>query len=219
MENGDMVLVNYIGRQDGEIFDLTVKEKAEEEGLETEERDFSPIPVLIGEGFVIEGFEDALLDMEVGDEKEVEIPKDKAYGDRDSDQVATYPEKEFEKQGVNVRQGEEIMVGNRRGKVISKGSGRVRVDFNHPLAGKDLEYWIEVVEKVEDDEEKAEHIYSYRVGHGGEELEFDDGTLKIPKTHSHGDHEHELPEQLLEEIQEEIEDHTDLEVKFVGPDE
>ena len=215
LEKGDMVLVNYIGKSDGEIFDLTVKDKAKEHGLYREDRDYSPIPVLIGQQYVIEGFEDALLDLEVGDEKEVEIDSDRAYGSRTSDKIETYPEKEFKKQDVNVRVGEEVMIGNQRGKVISKGSGRVKIDFNHPLAGKDLEYWIEVQEKVEDDEEKAEHIFNYRVGHGGKDLEFEDGVVKIEKTHSHGDHEHELPEQLLNKIEEEIEEYTDLEVEFV----
>lgn len=215
LEKGDMVLVNYIGKSDGEIFDLTVENEAREEGLHREDRDYSPIPVLIGEQYVIEGFEDALLDMDVGDETEVEIDSDRAYGARDSDKIETYPEKEFKKQDVQVRVGEEVMIGNQRGKVLSKGSGRVKIDFNHPLAGKDLEYWIEVKEKVEDDEEKAEYIYNYRVGHGGEELEFEDGTVKVPKTHSHDDHEHELPEQLLDKIQDEIEEYTDLEVEFV----
>lgn len=210
-----MVLVNYIGKSNGEIFDLTVQDKAEEEGLHREDRDYSPIPVLIGEEYVIEGFEDALLDMEVGDETEVEIDSDRAYGARDSDKIETYPEKEFKKQDVNVRVGEEVMIGNQRGKVISKGSGRVKIDFNHPLAGKDLEYWIEVKELVEDDEVKAEHIVNYRVGHGGEDLEFEDGTVKVQKIHSHDDHDHELPEQLLEKIEEEIEEYTDLEVEFV----
>ena len=215
LEKGDMVLVNYIGKSNGEIFDLTVQDKAEEEGLHREDRDYSPIPVLIGEEYVIEGFEDALLEMEVGDETEVEIDSERGYGARDSDKIETYPEKEFKKQDVQVRVGEELMIGNQRGKVISKGSGRVKIDFNHPLAGKDLEYWIEVKETVEDDEEKAEHIYNYRVGHGGEDLEFEDGTVKVPKTHSHDDHEHELPEQLLDKIEEEIEEYTDLEVVFV----
>ncbi len=214
MKKGDMVLVDYVGRTDGEIFDLTDEEVAEEEGVKREEVSYEPIPVLIGEEYVIEGFEEALEDMEVGEEKTVEVPSEKGYGERSSDKVETYPEKEFKKQGVNVRPGEEVMIGNQRGRVLSKGSGRVRIDFNHPLAGKDLEYDIEVVEKVEDDEEIAEHIYSYRVGHG-EDAEFENGTVKIPKSHSHGDHVHELPEQLREELKQEIEEYTDLEVEFI----
>ena len=206
-----MVLVDYIGRTDGEIFDLTVEKKAEEENMNTGEIDFSPIPVLIGENYVIEGFEEALLDMEVGDEKEVEVPSEKGYGERDSDQVETYPEKEFEKQGVNVRKGEEVMVGNKRGKVIYKGSGRVKIDFNHPLAGKDLEYWIKVKKKIQDNEEKAKKIFDYRVGHGSEDMEFEDERVKVPGTHSHGDHDHELPEKVKNEVRDEITDYTAFE--------
>ncbi|MFB6208746.1 MAG: peptidylprolyl isomerase [Candidatus Nanohaloarchaea archaeon] len=215
MEEGEMVMVDYVGRSDGEVFDLTVEEKAEEEGMDSSELDFSPIPVLIGEGYVIEGFEEALLDMEVGDEKEIEVPVEKAYGERDSDEVETYPEREFEKQGVNVRRGEEVMIGNRRGRVIFKGSGRVKIDFNHPLAGKDLEYWISVKEKIEADEKKAEKIFDYRVGHGSDEMEFEDGKVKVPATHSHGDHEHELPEELRQTVRREITENTGFEeVKF-----
>ncbi len=211
MNEGDLVLVRYTGKAEGEVFDTTEKEKAEEEGLHREDRDYRPIPVLIGEDYVIEGFEESVKDLDVGDEKEVEIPQEKAYGERDSDKVETYPEKEFEKQDVNVRRGEEIMIGNQRGKVISKGSGRVRIDFNHPLAGKDLEYWLKVEEQVTDDEEKAEYIYDYRVGHG--DVDIEDGKAKFSRTHSHGDHQHQMPEELIEKVTEEIEQYTDLEVE------
>ncbi len=213
MEKGDLVLVNYTGKAEGNVFDTSVEETAKEKGLHQEGRDYSPIPVLIGENYVIEGFEEALLHMEVGEEQEVEIPSEKAYGERDSDMIETYPEREFKKQDVQVRVGEELMIGNKRGKVISKGSGRVKIDFNHPLSGKDLEYWMEVKDVVEDEEEMAEHIYSYRVGHG--DIEIENGTVKIPKTHSHGDHEHELPQNVLDEVSEEIEEYTDLEVEIV----
>lgn len=213
MEQGDLVLIDYVGKADGEIFDLTLEEKAEEEGIRREDVEYKPIPVLIGAGYVIEGLEEALKNMEVGEEREVEVPPEKAYGSRSSDNVETYPEREFERQGVQVRPGEEIMIGNRRGKVMSVNSGRVRVDFNHPLSGKELEYWVRINEKVEDDKEKAEYIYSYRIGHG--DIEIEDGIVKIPKVHSHEDHEHELPEEARNNLKQEIEQHTDLEVEFV----
>ncbi|MFB6291869.1 MAG: peptidylprolyl isomerase [Candidatus Nanohaloarchaea archaeon] len=214
MKEGEMVLIEYTGKAEGEVFDTTVKEEAEKAGIQRDDADFEPVPVLLGEEYVIEGLEEALLDMEVGDEKELTIPPEKAYGERDSDNIETYPEREFRKQDVQVNVGEEIMIGRKRGRVVSKGSGRVRVDFNHPLSGKELDYWVKVVEKVEDDGEIAENIYSYRVGHG--DIEIEDGVVKVPRTHSHGDHEHELPENVLEELREEILEHTDLEeVEFV----
>ncbi len=214
MNEGEMVLIDYVGKAEGEVFDTTVKEEAEKAGIQREDADFKPVPVLLGEGYVIEGLEEALLDMDVGDEEEVTVPPEKAYGDRDSDKVETYPEREFRKQDVQVNVGEEIMIGRKRGRVVSKGSGRVRVDFNHPLSGKELDYWVKIVDQVEDSEEIARKIYDYRVGHG--EIEIEDGVVRIPKTHSHGDHEHELPENVLEELREEILEHTELEeVEFV----
>ncbi len=212
MQKGDLILVDYIGKTNGEIFDLSIEEKAKEEGIHREDVEYKPVPVLIGEDYVIDGFEEAVKQMEIGEEKEVQIEPEKGYGKRDSDKIETYPEKEFKKQDMNVRPGEELMIGNRRGKVISKGSGRVRIDFNHPLAGKTLDYWLKAREKVEDDKEKAQYIYNYRIGHGPTEIE--DGVFKIPKTHSHGDHKHELPEQLRNQIKEEIENHTNLEVEY-----
>lgn len=209
MEEGDLILIDYVGKtSDGEIFDLSNEERAREEGVYNERVNYESIPVLIGSNYVIEGLEEALKDMEVGDSEEnLEIPSEKAYGKRDSDNIQTYPEKEFNKQDVNIRVGDQIMVGNRKGKVLSKGSGRVRVDFNHPLSGKDLTYEVEVLEKVEDDEEKAQRIFDYRLGHG--EIEFDGEKVVID--HEIDDHDHELPEKFKDELRNEILENTGFE--------
>ncbi|MFB6116211.1 MAG: peptidylprolyl isomerase [Candidatus Nanosalina sp.] len=208
MEEGDLILVDYVGKtSEEEIFDLSNEERAREEDVYSEQVDYQPIPVLIGSGYVIEGLGEALKEMEVGERREnVEIPSEKGYGGRDSDKIQTYPEKEFKKQDVSVRVGDEIMVGNRKGKVISKGSGRVRVDFNHPLSGKDLVYEVEVLEKIEDDEEKAKQIFRYRLGHG--DIEFEDDTIIID--HDIEGHSHQLPEDMKEELREEILENTDF---------
>ena len=208
-----MILIRYTGKQDGEVFDTTEEEKAKDSGLYQEDRSYSPIPVLLGEEYVIEGLEEALQEMEVGEEKSIEVDSEKAYGSRDAENIETYPEKEFKKQDVQVRVGEELMIGNRRGKVVSKGSGRVRIDFNHPLSGKDLEYWVKVEEKIEDEEEIAERIFEYRLGHG--DFEVEDGTAKIYSVHSHGDHRHELPKEALDEVSNEIKEYTDLEIEII----
>ncbi|WEL22964.1 FKBP-type peptidyl-prolyl cis-trans isomerase [Candidatus Nanohalovita haloferacivicina] len=209
MEKGDLVLVDYVGRSNGEIFDLSNKEKAEEEGLDTSQLDFEPVPVLVGEEYVIPGFEKAVEDMEVGEEKEFTVSPEEGYGERKSEDIETYPEKEFNKQDVQVSVGDTLMVGRRQGRVISKGSGRVRIDFNHPLAGKELDYWVKVVEKVEDDEEKARTIFDYRLGHG--EIEFDGETVTIVHKHEDDGHQHELPQQLKDAISREITDYTKYE--------
>lgn len=209
-----MVIVDYVGRtSDGEIFDLSNEERAKEEGVYSEQARYEPIPVLIGEGYVIPGFEENLKGLEVGDEKEFTVKAENAYGERDSDQIETYPEKEFQRQDVNVNVGDEIMIGRRRGKVLSKSSGRVKIDFNHPLAGQDLTYEVEVLEKVENSEEIASNIFDFRLGHG--DISFEDGTVVIDHHHEDEDHQHEIPEQVKEEIKEEIREHAGFEeVRF-----
>ena len=209
MEEGDLILIDYVGKtSDGEIFDISSEEKAKEEGVYTDRMDYRPVPVLLGSGYVIEGLEEKLMEMEVGESEEnIDIPSEKAYGGRDSDQIQTYPENEFKKQDVNVRVGDQIRVGKRKGKIISKGSGRVRVDFNHPLSGKNLLYDVEVLEKIEEDEEKAEYIFDYRIGHG--EIKFEDG--KIVVDHDIEGHDHKLPENVKEEFREEVKEHTGFE--------
>ncbi len=209
MKEGEMIEIDYVGKTDGEVFNLTNEEKAEEEGINTEQLDLSPMKVLLGENYIIPGLENALMDMEVGEEKELEIEAEEAYGKRDSDNIETFPESAFEEQNVRVRQGEDIMVGGRRGKVVSKGSGRVRVDFNHPLAGKDLEYWVKIVSKVEDDEEIAQGIVDHRLGHGS--LEFDGDTVTVVHKHEHDGHSHTLSDEFKDRLSEEILEHTEFE--------
>jgi len=209
MEQGDMVLIEYVGKtSDGDIFDISNEDRAREEGVYSDEVEYRPVPVLIGSEYVIEGLEDKIAGMESGDREEnIQIPSEEAYGQRESDKIQTYPEKEFKKQDVNVRVGDEVMVGNRKGKVLSNSSGRVRVDFNHPLSGEDLVYEVEVVDKVEDDEEKAKQIFRYRLGHG--DIEFEDDTVVID--HDIEGHDHQLPENVKEEIREEILENTEFE--------
>lgn len=209
MENGDLILIDYVGKtEEGEIFDLSNEERAKEEDVYDDRVKYEPVPVLIGSGYVIEGLEEAVKDMEVGEsKKDIEISAQKAYGSRDSDQIETYPEKEFNKQDVNVRVGDQIRVGKKKGKIISKGSGRVRVDFNHPLSGKDLLYDAEIVEEVEDDEETTRQIFKYRLGHG--DIEFEDEKVIID--HDIEGHNHQLPEELKEELREEILENTNYE--------
>lgn len=205
-----MVIVDYVGRtSEGEIFDLSNEEKAKEEGVHSEEAQYEPIPVLIGEEYVIPGFEENLKDMEVGEEKEFTVKAENAYGERDSDQMETYPEKEFERQDVNVNVGDELMIGRRRGKVLSKSSGRVKIDFNHPLAGQELTYEVEVLEKVEEDEEIVQNIFDFRLGHG--DIEIDGDKVTIRHHHEDEEHQHEIPEQVKDEIKDQMTSYTDFE--------
>ncbi len=160
MKEGDMVLIDYIARikDTGEVFDTTKEEVAKQAGIFDSNYKYRPLPVLIGAGFVIKGLEEALKNMEVGQSKKIEIPPEKAYGERDERLVKLIPESNFRDNNIEPIVGKYVQINNLTGKIVSVSGGRVKVDFNHPLAGKVVEYEVSVVKKVEDEAEKAKEI-------------------------------------------------------------
>lgn len=156
IEKGSFVKLELTGKtEDGNIFDTTSKEVAEENDIDTEELDFEPIVITIGSGDTIQGVEEAVTGMSEGEEKEVEVPPEKGFGERDSDKVRVVSKKVFDQEGITPRPGMMVNINNQRGKVQSVSGGRVRVDFNHPLAGKNLFYDIKVAKVIEELPEKA----------------------------------------------------------------
>ncbi len=160
MKEGDMVLIDYVARikDTNEVFDTTKEEVAKQAGIFDSNYKYRPLPVLIGAGFVIKGLEEALKNMEVGQSKKIEIPPEKAYGERDERLVKLIPESNFRDNNIEPIVGKYVQINNLTGKIVSVSGGRVKVDFNHPLAGKVVEYEVSVVKKVEDEAEKAKEI-------------------------------------------------------------
>ena len=71
VKKGDKVKVDYIGKlESGEVFDTSIESVAKEEGIYTPERPYEPLEFTVGEGQLIEGFEEAILDMNVGTKKQ-----------------------------------------------------------------------------------------------------------------------------------------------------
>jgi FKBP-type peptidyl-prolyl cis-trans isomerase 2 len=143
MQDNDFVLVSYSGkiRETGEEFDKS-----------------NEIPVIIGAGYILKGVEKALKDMQVGEKTTVEISPASGFGERNDKLVKLIPLAEFIKQDAKVQPGMIVSIQNMRGKVLSVSGGRVRVDFNHPLAGKTLVYDLEIKEKIEKPDEKVKAI-------------------------------------------------------------
>ncbi|MDY6776749.1 MAG: peptidylprolyl isomerase [Candidatus Nanohaloarchaea archaeon] len=202
VEEGDVVEIDYVGRvkDTGEIFDLTSEEVAEEEGYDTEEVELGPVNALIGAHHVIPGLESALEEMDEGEERTVEVEAEDAFGERSGDAIETFSKGEFEEHDVEPRRGIVVEIDGRRGKIISVSSGRVRVDFNHPLAGKDLEYDVEVLDVLDSVEDRVKAVMEYYgLDEAGAEFELGDGELelKLPDEARNP----QLEEQLREELE------------------
>lgn len=163
MQRGDFIRIDYVGRvkDTGEIFDLTIEEVAKKEKVFDPRLKYKDVPVIIGEGFVLKGMDEELLRMNVGEKKTFSInPKD-AFGDRDPKMIKVIPKSAFRQQKVDPVPGLIINMSGFRGKIQSCDSGRVRVDFNNPLAGKSLEYDVEVKQKIIDPESQIKAIFEF----------------------------------------------------------
>jgi len=136
VKNGDTVRVHYHGKlTDGSTFDSS------------EGRD--PLEFTVGTGQVIKGFDDAMVNMAVGEKKTVQIPVDHAYGQRNDDMMMEYPKSEFPAD-MTPAPGMELHMSDDSGNVFPVVIAEVKeetvlLDANHPLAGEDLTFEIELV--------------------------------------------------------------------------
>ncbi|MWD27954.1 peptidylprolyl isomerase [Aquicoccus sp. SCR17] len=137
VKTGDTVRIHYTGTlQDGSTFDTS-------DGRE-------PLEFEVGSGQIIPGLDNAMPGMEVGEKKKVEVPADEAYGQPDPSAKQAVPRSEIP-DNIPLDLGTQLQVQTPNGQVmpvtvIDVNEAEVTLDANHPLAGKDLTFDIELVE-------------------------------------------------------------------------
>ncbi len=137
VRKGDNVKVHYKGTlADGTVFDSS-------EGRE-------PLEFVVGSGQVIQGFDEALVGMSTGESKVVEIPVDKAYGQRRDEMVMVVPMDQVPPD-LNAEVGMRLEMGGANGEIVRVvvteiSEENITLDANPPLAGQDLTFAIELVE-------------------------------------------------------------------------
>ncbi|WP_440989932.1 FKBP-type peptidyl-prolyl cis-trans isomerase [Haloarchaeobius baliensis] len=158
LQDGDFVKLDYTARtvETDRLVDTTDPEVAEEEGIEEEDREFEPRVIVLGEGHMFDEVEDEIRGKEVGDSGTVIIPAVDAFGEYDDEQVRTVSVEKLPEDSR--RPGAQVQVDGEQGFVNAVIGGRARVDFNHPLAGDDIEYEYEIVDVVDDRVEKAKGL-------------------------------------------------------------
>ena len=155
-----MVLLEYTGRlvSDGRIFDTTDEETAKRWGIFEPSARYGPRYAIVGAGVMIRGMEAAISAATVGSSADFQIPASMAFGERSPGLVRMMPERDFAKQGVRVAPGMTVTLDNSLARVKSVTSGRVVVDFNHPLAGEEVVYSLKLVQVISEDPKKAEAV-------------------------------------------------------------
>jgi len=158
VEDGDFVRLAYTLRtvDDGQVVDTTDAEVAEDADIDTDEYDFEPRVIVIGAGHVFESVDEALLGQAVGAAGTVEIGAAEAFGEYDDEEVRTVSANKIDEE--NRYPGAQVQIDGDQGRIITVVSGRARVDFNHPLAGEDLEYDYEILDLVDDRGAQAQSL-------------------------------------------------------------
>lgn len=138
-KQGDTVKVHYTGKlKDGSVFDSSANRE--------------PLEFTLGGGNMIPGFEQAVLGMESGQKKVADIPSDQAYGEKREDMIISVP-RENVPGDISPEVGQQLAVQQQGGQqvpvtVTEVTEEKVVLDANHPLAGKDLVFEIELLEVV-----------------------------------------------------------------------
>ena len=133
----DKVRVHYTGMLDnGNIFDSS--------------KDRAPLEFKVGEGRVIRGFENAVMGMKVNESKKINIPSEQAYGPRHDELIQDIPKSTIPSD-IDLYEGLELVSKQSDGseiavRVVGLDDDSVKIDANHPLAGQDLIFEIELVE-------------------------------------------------------------------------
>lgn len=148
--------VSFTGRvKDGKVFDTTDEKIAKDEGIHNERKVYSPHPILVGSGSLIKGLDEALEKAKTGETKEVEIPPEKGYGQRSKELMRLIPMNVFKQQKINPIPGMPVELDGMPARVQTVAGGRVRVDFNHELAGKTLIFKYKVESEATTPKDKA----------------------------------------------------------------
>ena len=140
VEKGSKIKVDYEGSfDDGKVFDSS-----------THGDHSHPLEIEVGAGKVIKGFDEALVGMELNEEKEIKLSPSEAYGEHDSKKIVKIPR---DKLPADQEPKEGMMLGMQgadgrqaAAKIVKVEDKEITIDLNHPLAGKNLNFKLKVVE-------------------------------------------------------------------------
>ncbi|QGA54470.1 peptidylprolyl isomerase [Sulfolobus sp. E5-1-F] len=187
-KNNDFIYIEYTAKikDTGEIVDTTNEEEAKKANIYDETRNYGPRLVILGENRLIKGLEEALYNFNLNEEKTIEIPPEKAYGERDNSKIKIVPLGELRRQGITAVPNRVLRLSDGSLAVIrSVSGGRVVLDLNHPLAGRTLVYNVKVVKVLDNAKDKIMALIERRFSSkyaNGFNVELDDGKKSVKIT-------------------------------------
>jgi len=160
-KKNDFVEIEFTGKisNTDEIFDTNIKADAEKAGLNI--KDIKPFILSIGHKMLPKGFDENLEGKDTNKDYTIEIKPEDAFGKRNPQMVRMVPTKLFHEQKIDPQRGMQLNLDGQLVKVLSSDRGRTLVDFNNPLAGKNVTYNYKINKIITDEKEKIDALQEF----------------------------------------------------------
>ncbi|PIN74811.1 peptidylprolyl isomerase [Candidatus Woesearchaeota archaeon CG10_big_fil_rev_8_21_14_0_10_37_12] len=160
VKKGDFVEIEYTGKlkDSGEVFDTTNKEEAKKANIFAEKAEYKPIIICVGEQHILPGIDSFIEGKDLG-KHTVDLTPEQAFGKKNPELVKILPISKFKEQNIKPVPGLRLNIDGHVATVKSASGGRIILDFNHPLAGKELVYDIKLNRIIEDKKEQIDSLF------------------------------------------------------------
>jgi len=141
IKKNDFVEIEFTGKSNNEIFDTTNPKEAKSLGLNT---NVKPVIVCVGREMILKSLDKQLEGKKIGKNYSVHLTPEQAFGKRNPSLIKIIPLRVFKQQNTMPQPGMVFQFDNQFAKIISVSGGRVTADFNHQLAGKEVDYYFKI---------------------------------------------------------------------------
>ncbi len=161
INKNDFIEIEFTGKisNTDEIFDTNIKADAEKAELDI--KNIKPFVLSAGHKMLPDGFDEDIVGKELEKNYTVDIKPEKAFGKRNPQMVRMIPTKHFHEQKINPERGMQLSLDGQLVKILSSDKGRTLVDFNNPLAGKEVTYTYKINKVVTNQKEKIDALQDF----------------------------------------------------------
>ena len=156
----DFVEIEYTGKVNDAIFDTTSEDVAKKNDVFDPKAKYKPLIICVGEQHVVPGLDQSLIGKEAGKSYTITLQPEQAFGKKDAKKIRLVPLRTFQKQKIMPQPGLQVDIDGQIATVLRAGGGRILVDFNHPLASKEVTYEVTIKRQITDPEEKIKSYLS-----------------------------------------------------------
>jgi len=200
LKENDFIEIDYVARiKDNGIFDLTIEDIAKKNNIFNKDFKYKPVIICLGKGDILKGLDKKLIGKNIG-KYNIELTPEEGFGKKDGKLIKLVPTKEFTKQNVRPIPGIQLNLDGFIGKIISVTGGRTLVDFNNPLAGKSLEYEIDIKRTITDKKEQLKGFLDILFKESKVEIKDDEAIIEIKELENNSEMKKELENEIIQRI-------------------